>query len=170
MASEFVTAPEASHHHLAHLWPHLSGVPLSRPTALRRWRAAIAWTVAVQASAVLVDVASGSLAGLGSALSGLLSVAEAGLIALVLVAMTRHAEERLLCRPPKALLGWQLGAFVTTAVVQTALLFVHPDGDWFFEPAFVAIHVLAGLGFLLVAGWLLGTKVILAGIEEDRAG
>ncbi len=146
---------------------HETSLPITRATALKRWRTAIAWTVAIQAAATLIDTALDSLKGSANPFAGLLSIGEAGLIALVLVLMTRHAEARLLCRPPKALLAWQLGAFIAMAVVETTLLFVNPAPDWFSDAPFLVGHLLAFVSFLLVAGWFVGTKVVLAGIDES---
>ena len=153
---------------IEHSWLHPDGVPWSRVTALRRWRTALAWTVAAQAAATLVKVSVDLVTQTGNAWSGLLSIGEAGLLAAVLVLMTRHAEEKLLTRPPKSLLGWQLGAFVAMAIWDTGLTLLHPAADWLEDADFVVGHVLAGISFLLVAGWLVGAKVILAGIEDDR--
>ena len=137
--------------------------------ALRMWRTALAWTVAAQAAAILVKVFLDLVTQTGNAWSGLLSIVEAVLVASVLVQMTRHAEAKLLSRPPKALLGWQLGAFVSMAVWDTALSLLNPSADWLGDTTFVVGHVLAGISFILVAGWLVGTKVALAGIEDDRS-
>jgi hypothetical protein len=105
----------------------------------------------------------------GNAWSGLLSIGEASLLAAVLIMMTRHAEGKLLSRPPKSLLAWQLGAFISMAVWETGLSLLHPSADWLGDPHFLIGHLLAGISFLLVAGWLVGAKLILAGIEDEQA-
>jgi hypothetical protein len=107
--------------------------------------------------------------GRSAAWSGLLSIGESALLAAVLVLMTRHAEGKLLSRPPKSLLGWQLGAFVSMAIWETGLSLLHPSADWLGDTHFLIGHALAGISFLLVAGWLVGTKLMLAGIEDDQA-
>jgi hypothetical protein len=137
--------------------------------ALRKWRTALAWIVAAQAGATLVKVFVDLVTETGDAWSGLLSIGEAALLAAVLVLMTRHAEGKLLSRPPKSLLGWQLGAFVSMAIWETGLALLHPSADWLGDTHFLIGHALAGISFLLVAGWLVGTKLMLAGIEDDQA-
>lgn len=146
---------------------HPDGLPWSRVTALRKWRTALAWTVAAQAAALLVKVFVDLVTRTGNAWSGVLSIAEAGLVASAIVLMTRHAESKLLSRPPKTLLGWQLGAFVSMAVWDTALSLWNPSADWLGDTTFVVGHVLAGISLILVAGWLVGAKVTLAGIEDE---
>ena len=143
--------------------------PWSRAAALRKWRTALAWTVAAQGGATLVKVFVDLVTETGNAWSGLLSIGEAGLLAAILVMMTRHAEEKLLSRPPKSLLGWQLGAFISMAIWDTGLSLLDPSAAWLGDITFVVGHVLGAVSFLLVAGWLVGTKLILGGIEEDQS-
>ena len=138
----------------------------SRATALGTWRHLIAWIVALQASATLVKVFVDLVTRTGNATSGLLSVAEAGLVAGVLLLITRHAERRLLSRPPKALLAWLLGAFTAMAVWETGLSLLEPTADWFADVPFAACHVLAAISVLLLAGWLVGTRIFLS--DTDR--
>ena len=168
MASRFLAGPLPHADLIEHSWLHPDGIPWSRVTALRKWRTALAWTVAAQASATLVKVFVDLITRTGNAWSGVLSIGEAALIATALLLMTRHAEEKLLSRPPKALLGWQLGAFISMAVWDTGLTLMHPAADWLGDGDFVVGHVLAGISFLMMAGWLVGAKLILAGIEDDR--
>ncbi|HEX7578745.1 MAG TPA: hypothetical protein VF580_02010 [Thermoanaerobaculia bacterium] len=149
-------------------WLHAHGIPWSRAAALRKWRTALVWIVAAQAGVTLVKVFLDLVTETGDAWSGLLSIGEAALLAAVLVLMTRHAEGKLLSRPPKSLLGWQLGAFVSMAIWETGLSLLHPSADWLGDTHFLIGHALAGISFLLVAGWLIGAKLMLAGIDDDR--
>ena len=134
--------------------------------ALRSWRHAIAWIVALEASATLVRIVVDVVTRTGPtgpATSGLLSVAEAGLVAAALLVITGHAEKRLLARPPKALLAWQLGAFTAMAAWGTGLSLLEPAADWFVDVPFVVGHVLAAISVLLLAGWMFGTRIFLSG-------
>lgn len=146
---------------IAHPWSQSS-----RVTALRSWRHAIGWVVAVQASVTFVEVFVDLVTRNDNPFSGLLSVAEAGLVAGVLLLMTGHAERHLLSRPPKALLAWQFGAFTAMAVWETGLTLLEPAADWFADVPFVVCHILAAISVLLLAGWLIGTRVFLSGADE----
>jgi hypothetical protein len=169
MASRSPIVFPASPDLVSHPWLHADSIPWSRAAALRKWRMAIAWIVAVQAGVTLVKVFVDLVTETGNAWSGLLSIGEAALLGAVLVLMTRHAEGKLLSRPPKSLLGWQLGAFVSMAIWETGLALLHPSADWLADTHFLIGHLLAGISFLLMAGWLVGAKLMLAGIEDDRS-
>jgi hypothetical protein len=149
-------------------WSPDRPIPWSRAAALRRWRTAIAWIVAIQGAASLVKVFVEVATRTGDSSFELLEIGEAVLLAVALVVMTRHAEDKLLIRPPKSLLVWQLGAFVSMAIWQTVLSLIDASPELIGEASFVAGHVLGGISFLLVAGWLLGAKLILSGIEDER--
>lgn len=168
MASRSPIVSPAQPDLVSHAWLHVGGIPWSRATALRKWRTALAWIVAAQAGATLVKVFVDLVTETGDAWSGLLSIAEVGLLAAFLALMTSHAEGKLMRRPPKTLLAWQLGAFISMAIWETGLSFLHPAADWLGDTHFLIGHALAGISFLLVAGWLVGAKLILAGIDDDR--
>lgn len=126
-------------------------LPITRATALRRWRTAILTIGTVEFLVVLSRVLPPTPTHtLGERVYTLV---EALAVPILLVFSTWYAERRLLGRPPKSLMAVQLGLFclgMTLAAVPARSSF---------ETEILGV-ALAALALILGAGWFLGVLVV----------
>ena len=142
--------------------------PLTRASALRRWKAAIISLAAIQVAVLLVVSAIqryGEKTGIRSSSGRLELLLNALGLPLLFLAIAYFAERRLLRRPPKPLLLYQFGLFTLGTALETACVLDLVPGD-------VAQALLPGLGraalglaLLAVTGWFVG--VLLSPVSNE---
>ncbi|MEO6327180.1 MAG: hypothetical protein ABIT01_06625 [Thermoanaerobaculia bacterium] len=141
--------------------------PLTRASALRRWKAAIISIAAAQGAVLLVVTAIHRYAGRAGTdtmpFSGRLELLLHALgIPLLFLGIAYFAERRLLRRPPKPLLLYQFGLFTLGTALETACVLV---------PDHVANlmngigRAALGLAVLAVGGWFVG--VLLSPVSNE---
>lgn len=140
-------------------------LPLTRASALERWRGGVVLFLAAQT----MVVATGAVRHLGDAgfresSAGdmvLFWVVGVAALPLLLLGATSFAERKLLTRPPKKLLAFQAGAFLCGSVLATAAVIRELDG----ADAPGALVAFAGalllLSFLSLGAWFGATLLTL---------
>jgi hypothetical protein len=142
--------------------------PLTRASALRRWKAAIISIAAVQVAVLLVVSAVHRYreeAGVTTSSERFELVLNALGLPLLFLAIAYYAERRLLRRPPKPLLLYQFGLFTLGTALETAGVLDMVPGD--VAQAFVTGlgHAALGLALLAVMGWFTG--VLLTPVSNE---
>ena len=142
--------------------------PLTRASALRRWKAAIISIAAVQVAVLLVVAAVhkyGERTGVVEPSERIELALNAMGLPLLFLAIAYYAERRLLRRPPKPLLLYQFGLFTLGTALETACVLNLVPGHIAQALLPGLSHAALGLALLAVTGWFVG--ILLSPVSNE---
>ena len=161
-------APPSEMRHSSHT--AYSPYPLTRASALERWRTALLAIGGIQCALIsLVTIFSPNVEidDDGSSLTLVEPLLASVVVPLLLVAMTLHAERRLYVRPPKPLLFWQFGLFFSGTLLETVVILLSSAGGSVASELPLAADGVQLLSFGAIAVWYTGVWLVGRGSDTD---